>query len=482
MDTVTPLPAQPNAPPPVPAAAAPQRFFPIPVDSLDHQALQMDLYIKYAQAGAPTLYRSAGLEFNAKDTTRLAEQGVKFLYIAASQHALYRKLLADKLDRAFSNPEIAREQRARIVRDACSKMIEDVMLFPGDSEPIEAVADISRNFASWSNKDPEAFSYLLDMSKHDFYTATHMINVGVGCGLLGREIFPGDENMFSLLVQGGLLHDLGKRGVPEAILNKEGKLEPEEWKVIQSHPRLGYEELKANRAVSQTVLEMIRDHHERIDGNGYPFAISGDQISVAARICAIVDVFDAITAARSYRGPTPPDKTLVIMSEGLGTQFDAALFGTWKNLVQKLVHKDPARAAVTDTAKPSIASLSDVTPRSPLIPATSVSGINTSAIWQDDRRQFKRFECELPIKATFLRQLKKCPVGPGVAFVVRLLDVSRGGAQIQTAWPITLNDLLILEIPMKLGGNLTRHGRVVRVRQQADTWRAGILFVDDTKD
>src|SRR5688572_28880555 len=98
-----------------------------------------------------------------------------------------------------------------------------------------------------------------------------------------------------------MLHDAGKRSIPEEILNKEGKLDPDEWSQIQQHPTLGYKELKLHPSLPDIVPLMARDHHERLDGKGYPNGIRGDDIEFPARVCAVVDVYDAITAARPYR-------------------------------------------------------------------------------------------------------------------------------------------------------------------------------------
>lgn len=456
-----------------------QRFFPIPVDALDHDVLQMDLFIKFTgQHGPPTLYRSSGLKFTPEDTERLASQNVKFLYIPGGQHHVFRKNLVERLDRTFKEPGKAKAERAKVIRDVCAKMIEDVLLFPGDAEPVAAVADISRNFADWSASDPDGFSYLLNMSSHDFYTATHMVNVGVGCGLLAKEVRAGDREFFTLAVQGGLLHDVGKRGVPTELLNKEGKLTPEEWKVMSSHPANGYEELKQNPAIPEMVLSMVRDHHERLDGKGYPNKIDATQISVPARICAIVDVFDAITAARPYRGPTPPADTLKIMRDGRGTQFDPEMFDIWERIVGKMLETDPARAPAPSPEGPKL-KLAGVSDQDPSHEHPTPPSIERN-LYADERRRFARYAVTIQASAQFVRAGKKMPVQKGETFTVQIVDIGRGGIQIQTPWPLSLNDLLLVEIaipgqPQKV----TRLSRVVRVRRTKDgKWASGMAFME----
>ncbi len=123
----------------------------------------------------------------------------------------------------------------------------------------------------------------------------------------------------------GLLHDLGKIGVPDAILDKPGKLTDEEWEIMKRHPIIGYEMLKDIWQLHGTVLDGVLYHHERIDGKGYPFGLKGDEIPLAGRLLAVADGFDAMTSDRPYRAGMPREKALEIMLENAGTQWDKEL-------------------------------------------------------------------------------------------------------------------------------------------------------------
>lgn len=463
------------------APAADSRFFPVPVDALDAQVLEMDLYLKY-DGSEPTLYRGRGLEFSRDDVSRLAERGVRFVHIPAAQHGAYRTSLTRRLTAAFKDPDQAAIERGRVVRASCSKIIEEVLLFPGKAEPVETVAEVARTFSKWSREDPAAFSYLLDMSNHDFGTATHMINVGVGCGLLARELDAADEALFQTVVQGGMLHDVGKRGIPEALLNKEGKLDPAEWKLVSAHPMRGFEELRRHPDVSPAVLSMVRDHHEHMSGAGYPQGLKDHQISPHARFCAVIDVFDAITAARPYRGPTPPADTLKIMADGRGKQFDAKIFDTFKGIVDNLLDADPLRAPAAGTGGKArnLAELLQNSGRIGGVDATLIASRprNVESTARSNRRRFDRFNCNLGAAACFLHQGKATGVKPGQQFMLRLVDIGRGGLKVLTPWPLSLNDILSVEIQPKEGTTVTRLARVVSVRKHPDGWAAGLAFVE----
>ena len=124
-----------------------------------------------------------------------------------------------------------------------------------------------------------------------------------------------------------LLHDIGKIGVPDTILTKAGKLTNEEWKIMQNHAAAGAE-LVEKIGILQDLAPSIRGHHERINGQGYPDELSGDEIPLGARIIAIADTLDAVTTSRSYRSAASFDKALIELDQSAGTHFDSALITT----------------------------------------------------------------------------------------------------------------------------------------------------------
>lgn len=451
------------------------QVFPVSIESLDARTLAMDLYLRSSDAAAPVLYRNSGIEFTNEDRLRLAEQGVKFLYVPMEQHRIYRRVLSERLDRMFEDPETHHMERARIIRASCTQMIENTLLFPRRTETIGAVTEISRQFARWASDDQGQFSYLLDMSEHDYYTATHLVNVGVACGLLVNELCPEDEELRAVMVQGGLLHDIGKRGVPKEILNKEGQLESAEWRLVKNHPQSGYHDLKAHSSVPGAVLQMVRDHHERLDGQGYPNGLVDSQIGLPARVCAVVDVYDAIFTARPYRGPTPPDQTLTLMREGSGKQFDRQVLGVWDAIVKRLIDEDPERT-VTSTGDPAPSSLDNLAQRAPSVEDLG-DARGAVSLLGDECRRHERFGCNLAARAVFVRQGKRCPIELGEWFTLRLADISQGGMQLRTRWPLSLNDVLDLEVSAKTGPSIKQRVRVVRIRRaENNEWVAGVCL------
>lgn len=157
----------------------------------------------------------------------------------------------------------------------------------------------------------------------DPYTGGHLWRVSQFSRLLATEAgLPARD--VALCQIGGFLHDLGKVGVPDAILNKPARLTSEEMAVVQTHPVVGGR-LLSSHPLAHLAVDAVTAHHERPDGGGYPRGLVGESIPQAARIVSIADAFDAMTSTRAYRTGMTAGKALDIISSELGSQFDAEL-------------------------------------------------------------------------------------------------------------------------------------------------------------
>lgn len=157
----------------------------------------------------------------------------------------------------------------------------------------------------------------------DPYTGGHLWRVSQFSRLLAAEHgLPATD--VARIALGGFLHDLGKVGVPDAILNKPDRLTDEEYAVIKTHPEVGHR-LLAQHPLADLARAAVIAHHETPDGKGYPHGLAGQSIPIDARIVGICDAFDAMTSTRPYRRGMPMAKALAIITENLGSQFDATL-------------------------------------------------------------------------------------------------------------------------------------------------------------
>ncbi|MFI9151943.1 HD-GYP domain-containing protein [Streptomyces sp. NPDC053367] len=154
----------------------------------------------------------------------------------------------------------------------------------------------------------------------DGYTRGHSERVGQASMLIARELGM-DEERVELVRFAGILHDVGKLGVPTRLLRKDGPLTPEERRVIELHPEYGHEIVRGISFLGEARAAVLH-HHERLDGSGYPYGLVGDQIPEPARVVAVADAFDAMTSTRSYSRARPVEAALAELERCAGAQFD----------------------------------------------------------------------------------------------------------------------------------------------------------------
>ena len=174
---------------------------------------------------------------------------------------------------------------------------------------MESVSDLFRA----RNTIVEMFDMLFNMRIISDSVYSHCLNVGLISRMIGRWLKL-EKHDLNILTLAGLLHDIGKIRIPEDILNKPGKLTDEEYAMIKQHPKFGYDILK-NQPIDSRIKKAALMHHERCDGSGYPSNLTDDLIDEFAMIIAIADVYDAMTATRSYRAPLCPFQVIANFEE-----------------------------------------------------------------------------------------------------------------------------------------------------------------------
>lgn len=194
----------------------------------------------------------------------------------------------------------------------------------------------------------------------DNETGKHLDRVSLYCGLIARGLREDgwfaevlSDEWIEVLEKSALLHDIGKVGIPDSILRKNGKLTPEEWQVMKTHAAIGAQTLRSvmNAAAPQPFLAMSHDiawaHHEKWDGGGYPRGLAGEAIPLSARIVALADVYDALTSERPYKRPWPHDEALAWMIQGSGSHFDPRVVDAF---VRRAAKADEIRWRLADDA------------------------------------------------------------------------------------------------------------------------------------
>jgi HD-GYP domain-containing protein (c-di-GMP phosphodiesterase class II) len=236
------------------------------------------------------------------------------------------KLVSPALLEAIHDKNMQPEKRASVVYNSSVDLMKKLLDDPKAENIKEAKYGIAEIVDMVFSQDDTSF-HLLRITSHDFYTFTHSVNVGIFGIMLAKQLFKSSlaHNMHELGA-GFFLHDLGKIRIDPAIINKPGRLTEEEMQEMKTHPNKSYKMLKDTHQLSQECAIIALQHHEREDGAGYPKGLKGGDIHDYGRICSIVDVYDALTAERSYKTKLTSFEALKLMKEKMMHQFHREMF------------------------------------------------------------------------------------------------------------------------------------------------------------
>jgi len=307
---------------------------PISVSTLmPGSACGLDLYQTEPNSDSLVLYRGAGYPLAPSDLVRLKERGIHRLYIAKESQGRYQKHLRQLASAPLDDLEIPMVARLgamdAVVRDVLSRSLGSDDSATSVSAALQLAKIVSQTVTSNGFTTNDLFSVL----QHDYTTFTHSANVAFYCAILANKLgfSPVDVEQ---ITAAGLLHDLGKLEISEQILCKPGKLNEAEFREIKKHPLTGFRKLANRPELSFGQLMTVYQHHERLDGKGYPVGCACDEIHPWAKLCTIVDVFEALTSQRPYRQPMAKQKALDLQNRDSGTAFDPEMLSCWNSIIQ----------------------------------------------------------------------------------------------------------------------------------------------------
>ena len=233
---------------------------------------------------------------------------------------------SDDLITTIQDRSLPRECKSWLVRQHSITTMKNLLENPTAQNIKEAKKGISE-VVSLILTDDAILPYLLDITSHDFYTYTHSVSVGILGVALAKSLFRNsDAHDMQALGVGFFSHDLGKVGINQAIIMKPGKLTAEELEEMRRHSLLGYKLRQETKQLTEESKTIVLQHHERIDGTGYPRRLRGENIHIYGKICSIADVYEALTSDRPYRRKLPPFVALKIMKEEMSHHFQKDLF------------------------------------------------------------------------------------------------------------------------------------------------------------
>lgn len=300
-------------------------YFPVKVATLvPDLPLDFDLFVKEGEATyIPFLSRGSSLDSEGRQG--LQGKGAEVAFIRGDDREKYRTYLEDCLQQGSLDRELIIEEKGKVVYESTASLIEEIFEDPSKGANIHRAADAVRQvlnfvFSLSSGKKP-FYERLATFLSNQYQVYTHSVNLCVyGVGLLHHMGWDDLEELYELGL-GFLLHDIGMSKAQD--LSGGGPSAAEKWKLSRLHPTWGVEVLRENpEPVPECVNQIIEEHHERMDGSGYPRKVRGESIHPFARIAAVLDVYDHLTTNPERGRPLSPFEALRLMGETMLKQLD----------------------------------------------------------------------------------------------------------------------------------------------------------------
>jgi len=312
------------------------RYVSIPIATLDPgQCHHLDLFQKVDQAETYRLFRGRDYAITAEDLARLRSRGVTKLYIHQDDQKGYQTYLRENLDQFLENESLPAPERFELLNQVTQDSLQETLDAGDVSGTVDASRKMGRHTVNLMNQADLLVYDVFSMLKHDFHTFTHSANVCSYSVLLAKDLGIRDPEVLEEIATGALLHDVGKIGIPWEVLTKPDGLSEDERALIQSHPATGFARLCRREEVTWGQLMMVYQHHERIDGKGYPVRLGGSDIHEWGRLCAVVDVFDALTSDRPYHKGRHITEVLEYIQREAGRGLDAEMVKCWISLISQ---------------------------------------------------------------------------------------------------------------------------------------------------
>ena len=424
-------------------------------------------FLPTAHDDGPVLYHDgSGTGAVKPDFKRMHEQGVTHLYICTQELNRCERELEDKLTDVLSDPSTPPSDKAAIVQSVGVSVARDLTSAPSGRLELDRATTVVDGVIACVLTDPMVAAHMLDMAGHERSTASHMFVVATLAVILGAEVFGEDEETLRELGLAGMLHDMGKLAISQDVLNKPTPLTPAEWQIIQQHPIESVRMIGDDPHATPEVRQIILQHHERVDGRGYPVGLTDEDMPPTSKILSIVDTFHAMIGRRSYRAAlTPAEANRLICSQG-GRQLDADLLACWNDTFDRYWSKRDLGVGGGDP----LAGADEITVRhehrsKPQLPKAP-------------RTRPRRFECggHVTVRCVYSGRLKDATPAPD-EFVAAVHDLSRGGLCLYTAHPMYRGE--VVNVHVSAGGEKSwLRGTVAWSRRQTcDVFKTGVRFI-----
>lgn len=307
-------------------------FIPISLESIEPLIFpDVALYIR--TGGNYVLYKNHGRDFSDHDHERLSKNGVEFVFVSKSDMDVITSHTEASAERLLRSDILNARAKGKMIYQTSINFVDDIFNNPEKSTDLDRTRRLIENLMLYLSDNQDAITSLETVMSHNYHTFVHSLQVASLTLLMHTVAFVMSRDEMLDVGTGAILHDIGKIFVPQEILNKSGKLNEAEIEILRRHPEEGYVYLQNKGVFSPVSLTIVRLHHERCDGSGYPLGLKSREIPRSAQITGIADVYCSLTTDLDGNRTMPPHIAVQLMRNQMKGLFSPHLLDTLENLV-----------------------------------------------------------------------------------------------------------------------------------------------------
>lgn len=307
----------------------------ISIDSISPELFpKVALYLK--SNGNYVMYKDAERIFTLMDKQRLEKNFTEFLYVRSGDMDLLNDFMESNLTDLLAREDLSSAAKGKILYQTSVNCVIDMFEVPESASNLARGRNMVQHILRHVSTDPHALGSLQSVIDHNFYIFAHAVQVTALSLLVHEQLFDLEPDEMIDVGIGSLLHDYGMIFITGEILEKNDALSEIEYYKVKQHAQKGYEYLKRGGNYSEVVLNIVRYHHERYDGDGYPTGIRGNDIPRSGQVAAICDVYSALIMDRAHRKASSHiDAIKVMCEEAKGGAFNPELFNKFLDIIKE---------------------------------------------------------------------------------------------------------------------------------------------------
>ncbi len=307
-------------------------YVPISLESIE-PVIFPDVALFIKTGGNYVLYKNSGRDFSEHDHERLSKSGVEFIFVSRDDMDVITSHMEASAGRLLKSDILNARAKAKMIYQTSINFVNDLFHNPEKTTDTNRSKRLIENLMSFLSDNPGAISSLETVMSHNYHTFVHSLQVASLTLLMHSEAFALSRDEMLDVGTGAILHDFGKIFVPQEILNKTGRLSDAEIEILKRHPEEGYLYLKSKGVLSPVALTIVRHHHERYDGSGYPLGLKNTDIPRSAQITGIADVYCTLTTDIHGNKTIPSHIAAQLMRNQMKGLFSPHLMNTLEKLV-----------------------------------------------------------------------------------------------------------------------------------------------------